>query len=183
MSPVNWGGMGQGGHHTYKTAAVLQTKCSNGTATANTHPNPSGWVDICDVTMTAVKDDSVYHLTIQGNAQGNGRAGRFSGHARPQLRILRDGATNYNLGHVSGWEGRASTTSNNNFDSSQLSYTGKDEPGINAGQNVNYKAQLWASLSGSGPNGVNFGKGIFGLGATNNGGSLTVMEVQNEGTN
>ena len=175
MSPVNWGNNNQGGHHQYRAASVLHTKTTTGTKSVNWQ---QGWQDVFSVTMNAKKSNSVYHLTISGNAQGNGRGGNQSGSVTPVIRVLRGNSTINNGGGNNGWAGRSGDSgqnASNNYDAGLIRHTFTDSPGLNAGQNVNYKCQLKAQKSGGGNWSMqaNFGVGTFGI----SGASLTVMEV------
>tara|TARA_S200000501_G_scaffold94295_1_gene87591 strand:+ start:5802 stop:6380 length:579 start_codon:yes stop_codon:yes gene_type:complete len=131
------------------------------------------WKWVTGVTMTAVRPNSTYHITLSTYAVANGSN---NGQGTPYVRIRRGNTNTYVTdGGSNGMSGRTSVNTNFNrnvHDGSLLNYIFKDQPGLRTGDTVTYSLQVKC-------NGAD-GYALFGYsteGFGYDGASLVVKEI------
>ena len=147
-----------------------------GMAFANT--SAGNWEWISGVTMTAVRPNSTYHITLSTYAVANGNDN--DGKGIPYIRIQRGNTNTYVTDNgVNGMSGRTSVNTNNNrnvHDGSLLHNIFKDQPGLRTGDIVTYSLQVKCNKTGnSGYYSANFGTRDGGIGYGT--ASLIVKEI------
>jgi len=137
------------------------------------------WQWVTGVTMTAVRPNSTYHVTVSTYAVANGSAN--DGKGIPYIRIQRGNTNTYVASNSNGLEGRTFSGDYGNpsrtiHDGSLFCFTVKDYPELRTGDTVTYSLQ--AKCNKTGNNGffsARFGYGDEGFGF--DGASLVVKEI------
>ena len=138
----------------------------------------NNWEWVTGVTMTAVRPNSTYHITLSTYAVANGNDN--DGKGIPYIRIQRGNTNTYVTDNgVNGMSGRTSVNTNNNrnvHDGSLLHNIFKDQPGLRTGDIVTYSLQVKCNKTGnSGYYSANFGTRDGGIGYGT--ASLIVKEI------
>tara|TARA_B100001778_G_C18391654_1_gene540068 strand:+ start:108 stop:665 length:558 start_codon:yes stop_codon:yes gene_type:complete len=118
---------------------------------ANANTNQNDWQWVTGVTMTAVRPNSTYHITLSTYATSNGSN---NGKGTPYIRVQRGNTNTYVTdGGSNGMSGRTSVNTNNNrnvHDGSLLHNIFKDQPGLRTGDTVTYSLQFKCNKTGNG---------------------------------
>ena len=109
-----------------------------------------GWEWVTGVTMTAIRPNSAYHITVGGFASANGSN---NGKGIPYIRIRRGNTNTYVGSNSNGIAGRTSENTQTNktkYDDSLFSLILEDQPGLRTGDTVTYSLQLKCNKVGNG---------------------------------
>ena len=137
--------------------------------------NQNDWQWVTGVTMTAVRPNSTYHITVSTYAVSNGSN---NGKGIPHIRVQRGNTNTYVASNSNGLEGRTSVNTNmsrNVHDGSLFCFTSKDQPGLRTGDTVTYSLQAKCNKTGNGTFYARFGNSNEGFGF--NGASIVVKEI------
>ena len=146
-----------------------------GMAFANT--SAGNWEWISGVTMTAVRPNSTYHITVSVYAVASGDS---FGKGIPYIRVRRGNTNTYVSSNSNGLQGRKSVNNNvfaDTADGSLFCFTVKDYPELRTGDTVTYSLQgkCNRSFGSNGNYSAEFGRAGEGIGY--DGASLFIKEI------